>query len=580
MAAEGGIVKGRDAGKEGFSGAKNVALARSNQESTAEMKARVKAEFAERRETAETEIARLRQNKKKNPLKDQSEIEQEIMRWEKALADLPREEEAEILRQRNEAKSMEKPSSVRKPKADFPKASFPSFDFKTTEAPAAEARTPKFSTVKSKTPSFATVTAPTPESLEEPEAEAEEPKPKEELKPEAEGPKPKEEVTEEPVEVAEVLPEGVEEVAPKLRTNAPAVVEVSDFDWGPVVCEVEEHVGKGFPDANQIVAKLLKHLKTAKSLKLLFEDLREAEDEAVIRVPSSFLREENRDLWFLGDIHGDYLGQLAAVKYAQNYSESNGREAVLFYLGDLFDRGPHGHLVMLELFRQVLDEDLKVGMVLGNHDEGLVATGAGEFQGMVHPAEFIDWLNEADNEEWHDLGIACVEFFKRVPRAVFLPDGLLITHGGVPHEDCLEGGLDWQKLNHDPHCLQDFTWARMHESKKLSFPNRSSKGHQVGREAFYAFCQEAAKVVGHPVERLLRGHDHFVNGHKWYDQYEQKAVLTLNTRCFHPDLRQPTSQHLAMARWVEGRLPEVHRIAVPEPVLRDMYPEPVEGNGN
>ena len=69
----------------------------------------------------------------------------------------------------------------------------------------------------------------------------------------------------------------------------------------------------------------------------------------------------------------------------------------------------------------------------------------------------------------------CVEFFLRVPRAIFLPDGLMIAHGGVSHDDCLEKGLDWKKLNEDANCLQDFVWARVHEKKKFSYPNRTSK---------------------------------------------------------------------------------------------------------
>ena len=78
-------------------------------------------------------------------------------------------------------------------------------------------------------------------------------------------------------------------------------------------------------------------------------------------------------------------------------------------------------------------------------------------------AEFIDWLNREEDKIWSELGRVCIEFFETIPRAVFLPDGLMIAHGGVPHEDCQEKGLSWEMLNEDSDCLQAFVWGRVHE---------------------------------------------------------------------------------------------------------------------
>ena len=386
-----------------------------------------------------------------------------------------------------------------------------------------------------------------------------------------------------PVEGATVVEvERLEELPPVLKkVLEPEIVQNQEvkIDWGQLKKDVNERIKGGYPDTEGIISKIDTKLKGQESLGLLFDGSRLSAKDKVINVKPGDFQDSNRDIWFLGDVHGDYLGLRAAISYATQVSNKSNKTPSFFYLGDLFDRGPHGHLVMLELFNQVCDEQIDVGMVLGNHDEGLGRGENGNFTGMVEPAEFIDWLNREGNEEWSELGRVCIEFFETIPRAVFLPDGLMIAHGGVPHEDCQEGGLNWEMLNENSDCLQDFVWGRVHENKKLSYPNRASKGHQLGINAFNSFCEKTEEIseISVPVQRLLRGHDHFVDGHKWYDRYQEYGVLTLNTRCFHPDLRANKSQYLAVARWVDNQLPEVHRISVPAEVIDEIYHEEMTG---
>ena len=44
---------------------------------------------------------------------------------------------------------------------------------------------------------------------------------------------------------------------------------------------------------------------------------------------------------------------------------------------------------------------------------------------------------------------------------------------------------------------------------------------------------------------------------------------------FGPHVRVPT-----MARWVQGALPQVHRLVVPEAIVRELFPELLEPDGS
>ena len=174
---------------------------------------------------------------------------------------------------------------------------------------------------------------------------------------------------------------------------------------------------------------------------------------------------------------------------------------------------------------------------------------------------------------WPRLRRAAIEFFKRMPRAIFMPDGLLIAHGGVPHTDLPVESFE--QLNESPY-LQDFVWARAHEKIPRRIPNRNTKGCSFGREDFDGFCRQAEKILHHPVRRMLRGHDHYLEGFRHYEKYIEYPILTLNTRCYQPDMMKgPYSKSLCVARWVKGKLPQVHIIPVPRDDLEKVYPEAV-----
>ena len=331
-----------------------------------------------------------------------------------------------------------------------------------------------------------------------------------------------------------------------------------------------------YTDLEKIVGELESLLGAKRLLGLAFDDCRENHQQKVFKVDKEKAPNPERDdMWFFGDIHGDLLGMVAAIKYARKTSEQEGKNPLLVFLGDLTDRGPLDYLVLLKLYSMVLDENQRgrICVIAGNHDECLKYNEEKKkFHATVSPAEFTDWLNAKERGSvWQRLGRVTIDFFERMPRAVFLPDGLFFAHAGVPHTD-LHYGIDSPGKLNSSECLEDFVWTRAHERAPRKRPNRTTRGCQFGRNDFEAFCEKAEKVLGQPVQRMLRGHDHYLEGYRHYEKYEDRQILTLNTRCWQPDTQGgPYAPNLCVARWVKEAMPEVKKIKAPEEQLKRVY---------
>jgi hypothetical protein len=379
----------------------------------------------------------------------------------------------------------------------------------------------------------------------------------------------------------------VSKKAPKLikKISLPTIdlIKVAEdkLSWSKILSQIpKDDKGRvvSLPeDKEDIVTQIEELLTKDKPLGMAFDQCRQdrGNEQLVIKVNSSDQPDpDQNDIWFLGDIHGDLLGMTAALSYVDQISKESGKKPIIIYLGDFFDRGEYGHWVLIKLFSQILGEDCsRVGMVAGNHDVELSHSRKKGFYSDVKPCEFADWLNEqSEDSVWPRLGRAAIEFFKRMPRAIFMPDGLLIAHGGVPHTDLPV--KSFEQLNESPY-LQDFVWTRAHERAIKRIPNRTSKGCSFGVKDFNQFCKQATKhaLGDHPVRRMLRGHDHYLEGYKIFTKYVQYPLLTLNTRCYQPDMMKgPYSKSLCVARWVKGKMPEVHMLSIPRKHLVTYYP--------
>ena len=357
----------------------------------------------------------------------------------------------------------------------------------------------------------------------------------------------------------------------------PSVTDVAELDWEAVRQAVDP--GAVRARMRQTVERLEALLDREGGPGLLFDDQRaDAHDRAVaVRA-----LEPEPPLWFVGDLHGDLLALEAALALAGREAGRGGAPAQpprLVFLGDLFDDGGFGLEVLLRVFELVVEAPGSVCVLAGNHDEALAYDGA-RFRASVSPSDFADYLNAHLTHEWVvRAGKLAVRLFADAPRALFLPDGLLVAHGGFPLADLhaeLAAGGDWN----DPRCLQDFVWTRAHPRARRKMPNRVSRGSQFGHEDFAAFCALSAQL-GRPVARMVRGHDHVDERYAVHAAYAAHPVLTTNAlsrrlprELFGPHERVPT-----VARWVPGALPAVYRLHVPPALVRELYPEDADDGG-
>jgi hypothetical protein len=251
----------------------------------------------------------------------------------------------------------------------------------------------------------------------------------------------------------------------------------------------------------------------------------------------------------------------------------------LFFLGDFTDDAPFSAEVVAWVMRQrsmvfqPLQEEhgalshakFEVMLVVGNHDDGLQFIdddAGGKFVSTVSPSTFAEELNERIKAEelnerikgeksgaWKAFGKAAIDFFKGVPRMVMLNKIVMVAHGGVPHSDVQITKLE--DLN-STQALSDFVWTRLHETAPKKFPDRESRGSQLGVKDYEGFISKLLNtaVVGFAPKIFIRGHDHHDNNFKRYGKYEGCLVLTLNAFTVNRSSYGSKFRDLAMLRWV------------------------------
>ena len=341
--------------------------------------------------------------------------------------------------------------------------------------------------------------------------------------------------------------------------------------WGPNLSfwrEVEASLRKP-PSAAEVKSLALDLTAAMEQPGLLFfDDFREQPDHKFIAVPES---ESLPDIWFLGDLHGDLLGLLTALRYVA--TKTGEKRHVIAFLGDLFDRGKYQQDVLFEVLRLVVRERGRYAFIVGNHDEGLRQEKDGSFTSSVQPCEFVKWLNdEPQDSPWRELAKAAIAFFAYAPCAVLLPDGLLMAHGGVPHVDRQKSIHSLADLNQKL-IIEDFVWTRLHDSAKHRIPNRTTRGCSLGINDFDAFCVRISSVLHRPMRGMIRGHDHLAARYAFFAKYRAHPVLTINTICYRQDAEILGDFHrpAVVAEWKYGEMPTVHAIQLPSELIDSAY---------
>lgn len=313
-----------------------------------------------------------------------------------------------------------------------------------------------------------------------------------------------------------------------------------------------------------------------------FPVLKVCSDSQKLKVHKLSLEETGGvDHWFfIGDIHGDFYALHSMIRHA----ESLDPECRILFLGDIVDRGHLPFECIFLLLEWGLLHPGRLAWIAGNHD---IAYGrAGErFISTCSPAETLEDFNRDDAfiSVRQKIGDFFVNLVERLPRALLFPEGLLATHGGMPHTDLQKEGaaiedensyLEW--LNSEA-CLKDFTWTRITRYPK-KYPDRHTSGSQYGYKDFESFCD--LKPVFFAPTSIVTGHEHAEGGADTHPTYVKYPALTLlgqgfddlldrNSAAFYTQYRDM----LRLGRGVPGKAPEVIDVPVNQKELLAVYSE-------
>ena len=363
--------------------------------------------------------------------------------------------------------------------------------------------------------------------------------------------------------------------APPPVPSFPAAIEVRDLDWQQLRTMV---------DAQAIRARMRPAVERMEALLdrvggpgMLFDVDREHAADRVIRIASAI---DAGPLWIIGDLHGDLLALEASLAFIHREAAPEGGPPRIIFLGDFVDDEGFGLELLVRLFELIVEAPDRVCVIAGNHDEALSYDGS-RFASSVSPSDFSEFLNaNLADESIVRAGKLALRLTAHAARALFFPEGLLVSHGGFPLVDlhpALEAKGDWN----DPACLSDFVWARAHPKARRKLPNRFARGSQFGYEDFADFCALTARL-GRPITHLVRGHDHVEARYAIYPAYRAHPVLTtvalsrrLPREGFGPYERAPT-----LARVVARALPQVYQLYPPADLINELYPQPLRAEGS
>lgn len=276
---------------------------------------------------------------------------------------------------------------------------------------------------------------------------------------------------------------------------------------------------------------------------------------------------EPKDIWYIGDLHGDILALESAISYIQKQNSA----AHIVFLGDVIDRQEFGFEVATKILELTINNPGKILWIAGNHDIGLKYDSATDkFVSAVEPAEFSHWLNKKTN--FSDFGRLFIDVVQRLPRAMFMQDGLCVIHGGVPGKEQIININAIGDLSSNI-ALDAYTFNRINPEKPRA------RGRELGWENVKLFCDKASQLLGFPVKRLLRGHDHCEKDrHLFYEQYKDNPVLTFVTlttwtpdELFFKNLYKCINTSLIVAHHRENHLPEIIDISIPRELIESFY---------
>jgi len=283
--------------------------------------------------------------------------------------------------------------------------------------------------------------------------------------------------------------------------------------------------------------------------------------------------------WIIGDVHADLVGLACIFQYIQEQSELRESQSLVVLLGDLIDDLKE-NTETLSLVSEFIENYKGFTILLkGNHDEALVLNEGG-FKSNVSPSDYSDHLQhcQPDSREYQ-IANSFTQYIKQAPAALFLRDGTLLAHGGVPHTD-LHEDIKNNKTFDSPLAINDFIWARLipKVKKRFAVPHAITRSRELGSTDFEAFLKIAHQVLGFNVNRMVRGHDHVDPRFEIYGGIWKQSVVTINNMSWRLPrefgLSGPTDPHII--EWKHGLPLQPLKIEIDPDWRRSMLVSPSE----
>lgn len=288
--------------------------------------------------------------------------------------------------------------------------------------------------------------------------------------------------------------------------------------------------------------------------------------------------------WVVGDVHADLPGLACALAFIdeQTRHERRAGPPLVVLLGDLIDDNEENAEVLALVSHLMGDGEMRIVTLRGNHDISLRYDNEGDqFSSSVDPCEFqeqlaagppaIDDGSRFRGVRTRDMAISFIRHLEHAPSAMFLRDGTILSHGGVPHVDLHEGMKSVADLG-SPAAASDYAWMRLEPNikRRMAIPQASTKNREMGSLDFEAFRRIGSDLLGFQLERIVRGHDHVaarfdVLGGPWEDR-----VLTLNNMSWRlgRELGPSVATPPCIAEWRAFEPLRVHRLAI-DPTWHD-----------
>ena len=209
-----------------------------------------------------------------------------------------------------------------------------------------------------------------------------------------------------------------------------------------------------------------------------------------------------RDVYYVGDLHGELQSALAAQQLVQNR-----RDATMVFLGDYADRGPQQIETVNLVFSIAIEYPYRVMALRGNHESDSIARTYGFYNAVT------------DRYSPDVFDIYC-SGFKVLPLGGLSSNGVFSCHGGIPEGvDTLEQIQKVDRFHEDfqdPIALQ-LTWNDPAEGDFRFSPNWRGGGSMTyGRLAFNEFAESLGIVL------MFRAHQVFPDGVQTF--FDEKLI--------------------------------------------------------